>query len=153
MSARLSVALDYSVMVESDLDEVAATESELYEFPWSRSNFEDSLGAGYSAWRCSHRGKTVGYGVMLLVLDEAHLLNLSIRTQWQGRGYGRALLEFLSDQARRHGARSLFLEVRPTNRAALALYQRCGFSEIGRRRGYYPARNGREDAVVMRCDL
>lgn len=153
MSAVIAPALDFAPMRIEDLAEVAAIEAEVYEFPWSQGNFADSLLAGYSAWVCRRQGRMVGYAVLLLVLDEAHLLNISIRADCQGRGYGAALLEFLRGVARSHGGRTLFLEVRPSNAVAQTLYRRRGFQEIGRRRGYYPARNGREDAIVMRGAL
>lgn len=153
MSAVVAPALEFVTMGADDLGEVAAIEAAIYEFPWSRLNFADSLTSGYSAWVCRRGGQMVGYGVMLVVVDEAHLLNLSIRSESQGRGYGRMLLGHLRGVARAHGAASLYLEVRPSNAGALALYRASGFAEVGRRRGYYPARGGREDALVMRSRL
>jgi ribosomal-protein-alanine N-acetyltransferase len=89
----------------------------------------------------------------MLVLDEAHLLNLTVAPAYQGQGYGRALLDFIAHQARSYRAGSLLLEVRPSNHRALHIYQRYGFAAIGTRRGYYPAHNTREDAIVMRVAL
>lgn len=140
-------------MSVADLDTIARIEGEVYEFPWTRNNFADSLSAGYSAWVCRLHGDVAGYAVMILVLDEAHILNLSIRGDLQGRGLGRALLEHLIDVVRGYRGRFVLLEVRPSNPAAMRLYRRRGFTEIGRRRGYYPAHGGREDAIVMRCAL
>jgi ribosomal-protein-alanine N-acetyltransferase len=88
-----------------------------------------------------------------MVLDEAHLLNLSVVRTWQNKGCGAALLRRLCDMAREHGAIRMYLEVRPSNRAALALYRRSGFTDVGVRRGYYPALFGREDAIVMSVDF
>lgn len=153
MSALLAHQLAYIPMGDADLDEVAAVEADLYDFPWSRNNFRDSLAAGYSAWVCRLGRALVGYGVMLLVLDEAHLLNISIHREWQRRGYGRAMLAHLEAVARRSGSHFLFLEVRPSNDAGRRLYQRNAFRQIGTRRGYYPARWGREDALVLKKDL
>jgi len=91
----------------------------------------------------------VGYAVMMSVLDEAHLLNISIAGERQGQGLGRALLNHLIDTARRYGATMMFLEVRPSNKNAIALYESIGFNEFSIRKGYYPAHNGREDAILM----
>lgn len=140
-------------MAATDLDWVGAREVELHAFPWTRGNFEDSLAAGHGAWVMKLGGAPIGYAVMLTVLDEAHLLNISIIGEVQGQGYGRSLLEHLCARAREGGATQLFLEVRPSNEAALALYRKAGFEQIGRRRGYYPAPDGREDAIVMRLAL
>lgn len=149
MSAVLAEALALAPMQPGDLDEVVAAEKMLFEFPWSRGNFRDSLVAGYSAWVCRGGASLVGYAVMMMVVDEAHVLNLSVHPAWQRRGYGRMLLEHLCAVARQMNASSMYLEVRPSNSAARALYRRSGFEVVGHRRGYYPARGGREDALVM----
>ncbi|MBN8442993.1 MAG: ribosomal protein S18-alanine N-acetyltransferase [Dechloromonas sp.] len=140
-------------MSEDDLDWVTAREQELHAFPWSRGNFADSLAAGYSCWVMTQLGRAVGYAVMMLILDEAHLLDICIVREAQGSGRGAALLAFLRSEARIRGATQFFLEVRPSNETALALYRKAGFEQVGRRRGYYPATGGREDAIVMRCAL
>lgn len=95
----------------------------------------------------------VGHGVVQIILDEAHLLNITVKPENQGRGLGLALLEHLMSRAHAANARECFLEVRDSNTAAFRLYERYGFNEIGRRRDYYPAVGGREDAVVMACTL
>ena len=136
-------------MGEADLDEVAQIEARNYEFPWTRGNFGDSLDAGHSAWVVRNGGKMMGYAVLLRVLDEAHLLNITIDHGWRGAGRGRALLAQVCGLARDGGARQLFLEVRPSNLVAQMLYHSVGFRDVGRRKGYYPARTGREDAIVM----
>jgi ribosomal-protein-alanine N-acetyltransferase len=136
-----------------DLPAVMATENVVYPFPWTQGNFVDSLAAGHSAWVASEMGRMVGYGIVMLVLDEAHLLNLSIVAERQRSGLGGTLLEYLCSVARQAGATRMFLEVRPSNAAGLGLYRRHGFAEIGRRRGYYPGHERREDAVVMARDL
>lgn len=149
----MSARVEFLPMREDDLDWVAACERDLHAFPWSRGNFADSLAAGYSCWIMKHDGQAVGYGVMMLILDEAHLLDISIVKSAQRTGMGRALLDFLRSVARQSGATQFFLEVRPSNETALSLYYKADFEQIGRRRGYYPAREGREDAIVMRCSL
>jgi ribosomal-protein-alanine N-acetyltransferase len=136
-------------MVESDLDAVMEIEPHIYSHPWSRGNFSDSLISGYSAWVLLDGAKIIGYALMMMVLDEAHLLNLSVAKAYQKQGLGRLLLEHMIAIAKKHAAANMFLEVRPSNISAIALYENIGFNEMAIRRGYYPAHNGREDAVLM----
>jgi ribosomal-protein-alanine N-acetyltransferase len=145
-------SLSFVPMAEHDLDWAVEQEASLHRFPWSRGNFSDSLVAGHGCWLMLETDEPVGYAVMLRVLDEAHLLNLSVVHAAQGRGLGNCLLEHLISTARGEGLRQFFLEVRPSNLSALALYRRAGFVEIARRRGYYPSPDGREDAIVMRLE-
>lgn len=149
MNAVLKPRLEYRPMRVEDVDALMAVENAIYPFPWTAGNFVDSLTSGYGAWLCLEDGAVVGYAVMMLVLDEAHLLNISVAAERQRAGLGSALLEFLFDTAKAAGATRMLLEVRPSNAPGRALYRRYGFAEIGRRRGYYPAHGGREDAVVM----
>ena len=146
-------AYRFTPMREEHLDWVSACEAALQPFPWTSGNFLDSMAAGHGSWVMSAGTDKLGYAVMLRVLDEAHLLTISIAREAQGQGHGRALLAWLHDEARRQGATQCFLEVRPSNAAALALYQDMAYEQIGRRRGYYPGINGREDAIVMRREL
>lgn len=145
--------LAYRPMRGADLSWIAMQELALHQAPWSETNFRDSLEAGYSCWVAEEGGYPVGYGVLLVILEEAHLLNITIAAQAQGQGRGEALLTMLCDVARGGGASQLFLEVRPSNAPAQALYRRAGFQLIGRRRAYYPGPEGREDALVMRLEL
>ncbi|HVB49038.1 MAG TPA: ribosomal protein S18-alanine N-acetyltransferase [Burkholderiales bacterium] len=149
MSAVLRQAPRLAPMRERDLDGVLAIESAVYSHPWTRGNFADSLRAQYECrtWRLGD--ELVGYFVLMVAAGETHLLNLSIAAAWQCKGHGGALLMEALGVAREHGARHLFLEVRPSNAAALALYERFGFRRIAVRRGYYPAHDGREDALVL----
>ena len=149
MSAVIKPDTGFRPMQFEDLDRVMEIEPKIYSHPWSRGNFADSLHAGYSCWIYESEGEVVGYAVMMSVLDEAHLLNISIAQDCQGRGMGRALLDHVIDIARRHGAQMMFLEVRPSNKNAIALYESIGFNEFSVRKGYYPAHNGREDAILM----
>lgn len=142
-------------MREADLDEVLALELRVYPHPWTLGNFVDSLKSNYPArvLRDSD-GTLLGYFVVMPVVDEGHLLNVAVDGALQGQGLGRHLLAQSCDCARELGMESMLLEVRPTNQRALDLYQRHGFEQIGRRKGYYPASNGqREDAIVMRFSL
>jgi [ribosomal protein S18]-alanine N-acetyltransferase len=140
-------------MREEDLDAVMAIESAVYTHPWSRGNFADSLRAGYDCRTLRFGAELVGYFVVMAAAGEAHLLNLSVAAAHQRRGIGSGLLREAAAIALGRGARSLFLEVRPSNRGAQALYTRFGFRKVAVRRGYYPAHNGREDALVLSLAL
>ena len=140
-------------MTAADLDTVVAIEDSIYPHPWTRGNFADSLLAGYHCWIVERGGGVSGYTVVMIAAGEAHLLNLSVAAPWQGRGAGRELLNFALKLARDYGALRILLEVRPSNPAAIALYSSAGFAEIARRRGYYPAGSGREDALVLQLSL
>ena len=143
----------FSTLSEGDLDSVTALEASLQAFPWSRGNFADSLAEGHTMLACRAGADTVGFSIVMPVLDEAHLLNIGIDRRHQGQGYGAALLRRVMDDARAAGARRLLLEVRPSNRQAVEFYLRFGFTQIGVRRGYYPAAAGREDALVFDKEL
>lgn len=141
-------------MLADDLDRVAAIEREQYPFPWSRGNFQDSLQAGYSTWTLRNGvDELVAYSVVMIAVDEAHLLNLTVARAYQRQGYGWRMLEWMAARAREHNARTMLLEVRPSNADARRLYVRYGFEKIGTRRDYYPAVGGREDADAMRITL
>ena len=145
--------LYYPAMTEPDLDAVAAAERRIHLFPWTRGNFADSLAAGHGAWLALEDGEMTGYAVVMPAPDEVHLLNISVLPELQRHGRGAALLIRLFDLARMQGLRRMLLEVRSGNAVAQVFYRRHGFVEIGRRRDYYPAHEGREDAIVMAQDL
>jgi len=153
MSAVLKDLPELEPMREGDLAEVMAIENAIYSHPWTQGNFADSLRAGYECrtWRLA--GELVGYFVLMAAAGEAHLLNLSIAEPHQRRGHGAALLQEAAGLARKLGAQNVFLEVRPSNRAAQDLYTRFGFRKVAVRRGYYPAHSGREDALVLSLPL
>jgi ribosomal-protein-alanine N-acetyltransferase len=149
MSAQFESPTHYRRMSERDLDAVIAIENAVYTHPWTRGNFMDALSAGYQCWLLERAGAVVGYGVVAVAAQEAHLLNLSVASGWQRQGLGSMLLQFAINVVREAGGRRVFLEVRVSNLAARALYARAGFREIGVRRDYYPALEGREDALVL----
>lgn len=135
---------------ETDLNAVMAVEIRGYPYPWTRGIFLDCLRAGYPGLALEEDGLLVGYAVLSIAADEAHLLNICVDPLAQAKGRGRLLLRSILQLARDRGARRVFLEVRPSNTPALSLYHSEGFNEIGRRPRYYPAPdNGREDALVM----
>ncbi|MDP2230531.1 ribosomal protein S18-alanine N-acetyltransferase [Methylotenera sp.] len=149
MSAVLKSQHQFRPMQMDDLDAVMAIEPHIYLYPWTRGNFSDSLTSGYSAWVLVRNEQIVGYSLMMMVLDEAHLLNLSVDKDFQKQGLGRLLLEYMVETARSNQMANMFLEVRSSNISAIALYENMGFNEMAIRRAYYPAADGREDAVLM----
>ncbi|MHB8353145.1 MAG: ribosomal protein S18-alanine N-acetyltransferase [Burkholderiales bacterium] len=136
-----------------DLDTVLVIEQRAYAIPWTRGNFSDSLHHGYLGLACRVDEQLMGYAFMMKIIDEMHLLNLTIDPLWQGRGWGKLLLDAVKNQARDLGCAQLLLEVRHGNTRALKLYRESGFEQIGVRQQYYPTLHGREDAVVMRSQL
>ncbi len=153
MSAVLKPVIELRPMTEADLPAVMAIETGIYPFPWTPGNFRDSLKAGYGCWIGMRVDALIGYAVLMHAADEAHLLNLSIAASRQRQGFGSRLLRCVCELARAHGARNVFLEVRPSNAGALRLYERHGFRRVGARREYYPAPAGREDALVLSLQL
>lgn len=136
------------------LDAVLAIEAQAYPFPWTRGNFIDALAAGYLAQGLeTPERELVAYQIAMAGVDEWHLLNLTVAPAQQGRGHALRLLHELARHGRTTGAHCLWLEVRPSNVRARRLYERFGFVQVGLRRGYYPDVQGREDALVLRCDL
>lgn len=148
-------SLQFARMQVGDLPEVLAIENDVYPHPWTRGNFLDSLYSGYETWTLRDpSGALAGYFLVMLAVDEAHLLNISVRRDLHGKGIGRMQLDKVVEVAREKGMTSILLEVRPSNQRALAVYYRYGFQRIGVRKGYYPAANNtREDAIVMRFHL
>jgi ribosomal-protein-alanine N-acetyltransferase len=140
-------------MTVDDLPAVSALEASLQAFPWAPGNFADSLAQGHVAEVCRLGHELIGFSVVMAVLDEAHLLDIGVARGHQGQGLGFRLLERAIDRARHDGATRMLLEVRAANEPAIAFYRRFGFSQIGLRRGYYPATIGREDALVFDKDL
>jgi len=140
-------------MEAGDLPRVAALERESYVFPWSDQIFADCLRVGYHCVVVDTSAGVAGYGVLSMGAGEAHVLNLCVAEAFRRHGIGRGLLLALLTHARDRGVRDAFLEVRRSNRAAIALYHQLGFECVGTRRGYYQAHEGREDALVYRLEL
>lgn len=140
-------------MDEADVDAVADAERRSYSFPWSTGIFRDCLRVGYLCRVVEVSGLVIGHGIESLGAGEAHILNVCIRPEFRCRGVGRRLLTYLLERARTAGMQHAFLEVRPSNTAAIRLYQSMGFEQVGLRRGYYQAPQGREDAAVLRLSL
>lgn len=138
---------------KDDLDAVIAIETAAYPFPWTRGIFAECLRIGYACYGVSLDGVLAGYVILNWAAGESHLLNLCVAPGRQGRGLGALLLAQAIERAQAAGCGSMILEVRPSNPAAAAMYERRGFRVIGRRPGYYRATDGREDAIVMRLEL
>ena len=153
MSALADSVPHVRAMNEADLNQVMEIELAIYTHPWTRGNFLDSIRAGYNCRVMQVEGEFVGYGVQMVAVKEAHLLNLSVAEEWQGRGYGRSLLLHFIDMARQSDVLQMFLEVRPSNDIGRHLYTSIGFYEVAVRNDYYPAPYGREDAILMGLTL
>lgn len=156
MNARANdqrLPLSLRPMREDDLAAVQMIESRAYEFPWTVGIFRDCLRADYPAWVLHEGDRIAGYFLMSIAAGEAHVLNICVAPEMQGQGLGRHLLHALLQVARGRHVSRVFLEVRPSNANAIALYFDEGFNEIGRRPRYYPAKDGREDALVMAMEL
>ncbi|MES9960377.1 MAG: ribosomal protein S18-alanine N-acetyltransferase [Sedimenticola sp.] len=140
-------------MKTADVEAVMAVEELAYEFPWTEGIFRDCLRVGYLCWVCVLDKRVIGYAIMSVAAGEAHILNICIHPEMQGKGLGRRLMHRFITLARERTADTIFLEVRSSNQAAIHLYDTLGFNEVGRRRGYYPAPEGREDAIVLALSL
>ena len=140
-------------MNPADMDEVMRIEQSVHAHPWTRGNFTDALNSGSVCRVYEEEKEILGYVVLLPAVDEMELLNISIAAGHQRKGLGRKLLGEVMEIARGMNMRRMLLEVRASNEVALGLYCDTGFSQIGLRRGYYLADNGREDAIVMECVL
>jgi ribosomal-protein-alanine N-acetyltransferase len=145
--------LQFRDMTSADVDAVLGIEQQVHSHPWTRGNFADSLAAGHICKVYAAGQEIVGYAVLMPALDEVHLLDIGIATAHQRKGLGAELLDEMLVMARDKKFSRMLLEVRRSNFAANALYRKAGFAEIGVRRGYYPAAQGREDAIVMEYKL
>jgi ribosomal-protein-alanine N-acetyltransferase len=155
MSAILSPgAFEVRMMLEDDLPEVMSIERRAYKHHWTMGIFRDCLRVGYFCQVMLQDNQIVAYGVMSHGAGEAHVLNICVRPERQGEGIGRVMMESLVTAARRIGAETLLLEVRPSNKPAVRLYHSMGFNEVGSRKNYYPdGDRGREDALLMGLSL
>src|SRR5215472_12644158 len=137
----------------SDVADVVTLERASYQFPWSEGIFRDCLRVGYICRVVTSANRLIGYGVMSVGAGEAHILNLCVDAGVRCQGIGRRMLDYLLDRGAAAGMTEAFLEVRPSNTAAIRLYLSLGFDQVGMRRGYYQALGGREDAAVLKLTL
>lgn len=148
-----TIEAGFEPMTEERLDDVVAIEQRAYDHPWTRGNFADSLRSGYQAQLLCAGDVVLGYFVAMRGVDEVHLLNITVDPPYQGQGWGRVMLDALALWARNVQAQWLWLEVRTSNLRAQQVYQRYGYRRVGERKHYYPAQQGREDAIVMSYKL
>ncbi|RMF17597.1 MAG: ribosomal-protein-alanine N-acetyltransferase [Gammaproteobacteria bacterium] len=140
-------------MTESDIPHVLLNERGAYSHPWSAQHFKDALSPPNEAWVLECDGRVVGHAVISRILDEGQILNLCVASGRQGEGLGRELLSRVMYQMGLNGVQCIFLEVRVSNSVARTLYESVGFEAVGVRKDYYPAADGREDAVVMQYQV
>jgi len=143
------IEISFRPMKIGDLPEVIGLENEVYPFPWSEQIFSDCIRVGYDCWLALEHNQIVGHAVISVAAGESHMLNLSIAKQHQRKGFGKLFINFLLDIARRKSAEIMMLEVRPSNKPAINCYNASGFNEIGCRKDYYPALDGKEDALLF----
>ena len=138
-----------------NLSEIMCIERAVFDFPWSASLMRDSLLAAHThVWGLFVAAQMIGFGVLSIVLDESEVLDVALHPEYQGAGYGKILIQFLSNKARENGAKKMYLEVGVTNEVALHIYYQLKFQKIAFRRGYYPSKySEREDAFLLECHL
>ncbi|ORU92117.1 MAG: ribosomal-protein-alanine N-acetyltransferase RimI [Cycloclasticus sp. symbiont of Poecilosclerida sp. N] len=136
-----------------DVDAVLAIERQGYNYPWGKDIFADCLRVGYSNWAFIKDGRLIGYAILSIAAGEAHILNICIDPWCKGQGLGTHFLNEIIQTARSKKVGSIFLEVRASNTAAIALYNKSDFKQLGQRKNYYPAADGREDAIVFSLDI
>jgi tRNA threonylcarbamoyladenosine biosynthesis protein TsaB len=141
-------------MMPLDISEVEQLERRSQAFPWTARNFQDALSVGYPAWVVRREGRAVGFCVAMPTPDDVHVLAIAVDPDSRRQGVGRQLLEEVYFLTQELGLTRVLLEVRSSNERAIRFYQKQGFTQIGLRKGYYPAAKGqREDAMVMAFDL
>ena len=153
MSAAVQSLTRIRSMLPADLKAIAIVEQASYKFPWSIGIFRDCMLAGYQGLVLDISGVIGGYAIMSIAAGEAHILNLCVHPEYQQMGYGGQLLGNILVEAERVGVERVFLEVRPSNEAAINLYRSAGFEQIGVRPSYYQANGSREDAVIFAATL
>jgi ribosomal-protein-alanine N-acetyltransferase len=141
--------LTFRQMTLDDVDAVMHLENQVYQFPWTDRIFKDCIRVGYDCWLAHLENTVVAYAVISVAAGESHMLNLSVTENHQGEGIGKKFIEFLLNIARNKRAQIMMLEVRPSNVRAIKCYNSAGFNEIGCRKDYYPAPNGKEDALLF----
>lgn len=149
MNGAMSAMVEIRTMSYSDLKQVITVEKKAYPHPWTLGIFRDCLRIGYNAWVMTLDNKIIGYGIVMLSPGEAHILNICISPDYQRKGLGRHLLRHLLKKSNQTDVDMVLLEVRRSNSNAQQLYLSEGFHELGVRKAYYPADNGREDAIIL----
>lgn len=152
LTTSTGLLLNLRLLLEADLPAVMQLERAAHSHPWRQSSFEDCLRGRQRCWLAEYKGVLVGYVVVAHGGGDAELLNIAVAPGFQRKGIGSYLLQHAVNYVKDH-ADMMFLEVRVSNRKAIELYAREGFFEVGQRKNYYPTVNGREDALLMACQL
>lgn len=140
-------------LYQSDINQILAIENAVHIAPWNEQTFKACFQAGYTGWVVEADKKIIGFIIISVTSEECHILNLCVAREFQGKGWGRALLEHALNHVRKHGIGIAYLEVRRSNRRAISLYRQMKFHQIGERKGYYPTVSGNEDALVFAISL
>jgi len=149
MNDEMAAMVEFRTMSSGDLKQVISIEEKAYPHPWTLGIFRDCLRIGYNAWVMTFENAVIGYGIIMLSPGEAHILNLCVSPDYQKKGLGRHLLCYLIKTTERTDVDMVLLEVRRSNAHAQELYKSEGFHELGVRKAYYPADDGREDAIIL----
>ena len=149
MNDELTALVELRTMKSSDLKQVIAVEKRAYPLPWTLGIFRDCLRVGYNAWVMTLDNNVIGYGIVMLSPGEAHILNICVDPDYQGKSLGRHLLRHLVKMSHQTDIDMVLLEVRRSNTSAQQLYISEGFHELGVRKAYYPSDKGREDALIL----
>ncbi|PWC12060.1 ribosomal-protein-alanine N-acetyltransferase [Brenneria roseae subsp. americana] len=142
-----------SSLTPTDLAQAFLIEQASHAFPWTEKTFVSNQGDRYVNLKLSHNGRMAAYAITQVVLDEATLFNIAVHPDYQRQGLGRELLEHVIQEMEKRDILTLWLEVRASNKRAIALYESLGFNEVSLRRDYYPTAAGREDAIIMALPL
>lgn len=153
MSAVLASEMVFRPVRADDIYRIMQIETSAYEFPWSKGLIQDCMSEQYFFYVLILDEEIIGYAIMSCAVEEAHILNICVAPDYQGRGYGFGLLQYMLEVGVRQQAKMVFLEVRISNHKAQALYEGMGFNRLGSRRAYYPAGERREDALLYAKDL
>jgi len=149
VNPEINLASGFRKMTPKDVPEILLIENSIYTHPWTEGIFNDCIRVGYNCWVYTEEDKIQSYGLVSIAANEAHILNLCVAPAAQGQGLGKLMLHKLIHLAEERLSDSIFLEVRESNVVALKLYEQEGFNRIGLRKNYYPADEGKEDALVF----
>jgi ribosomal-protein-alanine N-acetyltransferase len=145
--------IDFRLMQTEDITAVMKIEEKVYEFPWTKGIFADCIRVGYDCWVATEKDLIIAHAVLSSAAGESHILNLAVNEDYKRQGIGKQFLRHLINRARLKASEIVLLEVRPSNHVAIHLYESSGFNEIGSRKAYYPAPNGKEDALIFALQL
>ncbi len=145
--------IQFRPMTAQDINAVMEVEKSVYPYPWTKGIFADCIRVNYECWVATESNEVIAHAILSVAAGESHILNLAVDKRNQKQGTGKQLLQHMVDIARLKSADMIMLEARPSNTAAIQLYEAIGFNEIGVRKDYYPADNGKEDALLFAMQL